>query len=113
MMSTGNFRKQREEPLNPTIDRPAVSDEASLGEPLDDVTVAQRYRPTNVSIGQRHHREATVRESTGQPGGEAALARMTAPALSAKSRLSVLTCPLAVAPNTSHDQSFLLVCNGH
>ena len=40
MMSMGNFRKQREEPLNPTIDRPAVSDEASLGEPLDNVSVA-------------------------------------------------------------------------
>ncbi len=69
MMSTGNFRKQREEPLNPTIDRPAVSDEASLGEPLDDVTVAQRsraYQRVNRAMTSSGSHGARKRWSTGR-----------------------------------------------
>ena len=69
MMSTGNFRKQREEPLNPTIHRPAVSDEASLGEPLDDVTVAQRsraYQRVNRAMTSSGSHSARKRWSTGR-----------------------------------------------
>ncbi len=104
MMSTGNFRKQREEPLNPTIDRPAVSDEASLGEPLDDVSIAQAIADVPAH-GHRDHiiRESVVREGTRRASRKPASAVVAPPALSTQPRRSVLPCPLAPTPDALHD----------
>ncbi len=55
--------------VNPTIDRPAVSDEASLGEPLDDVTVAQHsrtYQRVNRAMTSSGSHGARKRWSTGR-----------------------------------------------
>ncbi len=64
-MRTGSFPKQREEPLDPAVDRAAVDDEASLYEPLDHIGVAQAE--ANVPAdrqGDHVVRKSIVREST-------------------------------------------------
>jgi hypothetical protein len=40
-MSTGSRAEKRKKALNPTIDGAAVHDQASLGEPFDDIGIAQ------------------------------------------------------------------------
>ncbi len=40
-MSPSRLLEQREETLDPTVDRAAVDDKAPLREPLDDVGIAQ------------------------------------------------------------------------
>ncbi len=40
-MRTGRVLKQGQEALYPAVDSAAIDDEASLGEPLDDISITQ------------------------------------------------------------------------
>ena len=64
-MDTGSVAKQREEALDPSIDGAAVDGQTTLGEPLNDISVAQAV--ANVPAdreGDDIIRETMMREGT-------------------------------------------------
>ncbi len=81
---TCSCAKHRQEALDPAIDGAAVNVEAPLGEPLDDVGIAQAVPdvPTH-SQGDDIIGEDMVREGARGTRGEPASTRIAAPALSA------------------------------
>ncbi len=65
-IGTSSFAEQREKPLDPTIDGAPIKHETSLGEPLDNIGLAQPIAHVPAySKGDDIIREAVVGESTG------------------------------------------------
>ncbi len=104
----GGILEQREEALHPAINGAAFDNEATLGEPLDDIGVAEPifHIPAD-GYGNYVVGEGMVGERADGAGGESALASVAPPALSAQPGLPIPPRPIASAPNALHDQPLL------
>jgi hypothetical protein len=64
-MDTGSFTKQWKEALDPSVNGAAVHAQASLGEPLDDIGIAQAVADIPADRQSNHVvRKAMMRKGT-------------------------------------------------
>ncbi len=105
-IGTGSFLKQGEQALDPPIDRAAIHDETTFGDPRDDIRLAQAVAH-GVADGHGTHvvGNAVMREGAAGACRKTTVAGGAPPALPAQPRLSIPPCPRACSSHIRHDQS--------
>src|SRR3712207_6710137 len=99
-MCAGGFHEEREEALDPPVDGAAIDGEATFGQPLNDVGIAQAVADIPPH-SQRDHiiGEAVMRKGARRAGCEAPAAIIAPPPLAAQLGLPISPRPLTPALN--------------
>ena len=104
-VSACGIAEKWKESLDPAVDRTAINDATTLGEPLHDVGVAQSIAHVPAySQGDDIIGEGMIGEGAGGAGGKPSPAIVAAPSLAAESGLPIASRSLAATPDACHDQ---------